>query len=228
MSASLEKEAVFKWPILALFSTNQNKALILSTYDSNSVLSFDEERSVYEMSFEFESGVIVGVMGKYMVMENKIYEMDLVNNSIKELWVGKSPIVSADFDGKFIGFQCLDSSYRFFNTETREIDRVRKNCAEEYIWKFQCPERLLVGGLDLPGKLKVVPVFREAAILSTGCSSMISDLTPWEDRLLIAFADCKVNVYEFASMRLLETVDCASEPLRLLPYGSKMLAYANN
>lgn len=90
----------------------------------------------------------------------------------------KSVIVSGDFDGKFIGFQCLDFNYKFYNTETKEIDRVRRNCCQEYIWKFYSKECLLVGGLDIPGKLKVLPVFREVTIIETHCNEIISDLIP--------------------------------------------------
>ena len=59
-------------------------------------------------------------------------------------------MIAADFDGKkYIGFQCGNFVYKFFNLETKEIDWVRKNCHEEYIWRFHLGE-LLAGCLNRP------------------------------------------------------------------------------
>ena len=57
-------------------------------------------------------------MDKFIIMENKVYQMDLNNNknNIKEILVEKSGIISADFDGKFLGYQTKESDFKFFNT----------------------------------------------------------------------------------------------------------------
>lgn len=42
-----------KSPILGLFCTNNGKAIILSSYESNSVLIYSEENECFEAGFEF-------------------------------------------------------------------------------------------------------------------------------------------------------------------------------
>jgi hypothetical protein len=86
--------------------------------------------------------------------------MDLNKSKIKELCNETVGIVSADFDGKFIAYQCNDFNFKFYNTETKEIDIIKKSCYDDYIWKFYNKEILLVASLDLRGKMKIVPVFK--------------------------------------------------------------------
>ena len=42
--------------------------------------------------------------------------MDLNKSKIKELCIDAVGIVSADFDGKFIAYQCNDLNLKFYNT----------------------------------------------------------------------------------------------------------------
>lgn len=53
-------------------------------------------------------------------METKVYEMDVGwKSAIRELWTEKGGIVAVAFDGKFLGLQCMDFSFKFYNTETK-------------------------------------------------------------------------------------------------------------
>lgn len=124
------------------------------------MLNFNTESNTYELSFEFESGSIVEVLGKYVIMEKQIYEVDLNKNNIRELWVEKNGIVSAAFDGKFIGVLLMDGYYKFYNVDTKEVDRIRKGCSEMYLHRFVHNQTLLCSNLSQPGQLTLVPVFK--------------------------------------------------------------------
>ena len=63
-----------------------------------------------------------------------------------------------------------DFTYKFWNLGTMEVDRVRKNCMEEYLWRFVGVELLAVGVLDMPGQIKLVPVFKEATTVNLKCN----------------------------------------------------------
>ena len=65
------------------------------------------------------------------------------------LYCEKERIVAGDYDGsKYIGFQCENFCYKFFNVVSKEIDWIRKNLCEDYIWKFFRGDTLLIGSMD--------------------------------------------------------------------------------
>ncbi len=41
---------------------------------------------------------------------------------------------------------------------------------EEYLWRFVAGELLAVGMLDMPGQIKLVPVFKEATTVNLKCN----------------------------------------------------------
>ena len=226
--AKLEKETQLRQPILGLFATNRGNAILLSTVDTNTVFTFNTEEMGFEMSFEFLPGVVVAVLEEFVVMEKGLYRMDLSANTINQVLAEQSIIVSATWDGKFIGFQCKDGSYKFFNTQTGEIDRIRKNCHSEYIHRFHCPETLLAASFDEMGHLKVIPLFKESTQVQLHCTDIVTDLLSVGELFVVTFANGKLFVYEFATMTVIHQMQCAAEPLSLLQMGANVLAFATN
>ena len=129
---------------------------------------------------------------------SKIYEIDLKRNRINEVYEEKDGMVAADSSGKFIGFQCSNFVYKFFNMQTGEIDWIRKNSHEDYIWRFHLSDTLLVGSMDSLSSLKVIPPFSPPkAPLDLRIEELVSDMRNIGDTdcLVVSFANSVINVY---------------------------------
>ena len=174
------------------------------------MLLYDKGSQNFEVSFELPPEELLLAANGYLVTVHKIYEINLSKNRINEIYTEKeSRMVAADFDGsKYIGFQCSNFAYKFFNLQTKEIDWVRKNCHEEYIWRFHNGD-LLAGSIDCLGELKVFPPFSAPKpSLNLNADELVSDMRNMGDTdcLVVCFVSSVINVYLVSSNELVYTL----------------------
>ena len=102
-------------------------------------MSYNFMTEEFDFQGKIMAGKIILATDGHIITESKIFSINYERARHQLIVEDTAQIVSACFDGNYIGYFCKNCSYKFFNTKTNKVDRIRKECSTEYYWHFHAP-----------------------------------------------------------------------------------------